>query len=138
MNQFSIGLGKHLLDNMIKINYQEHSSFTKAFKKLFKRFPSLSDDLNMVKCAAVELYHIHNIDNHSVVEIPKLSQPHMRIFKVKKFACKALKGHGVQSGIRLVYAFNKNEKSVLFLDIYYKGDRENENRAYLRSLIRKL
>lgn len=99
---------------------------------------SLSDGLDVAKRAAIELYHIRHIDNHSIVEIPALKHPDMKVFKLKKFACKALKEQGVQSVIRLIYSFNATKKELLFLDIYYKGDRENEDSRYLRLLIKEL
>ncbi|MEM9244102.1 MAG: hypothetical protein AAGA27_08670 [Pseudomonadota bacterium] len=123
---------------MASINYKEIPEFTKAFKKLKKRFSSLSDDLEVAKLAAIALYHVHHIDNNAVVEIPTLKHSDLKVLKLKKFACKSLKGKGVQSGIRIIYAFNDKKNDLLFLDIYYKGDRESENRRYLKSLLKTI
>lgn len=43
-------------------------------------------------------------------------------------ACKSLKGKGVQSGIRVIYAYREEEDRVEFMELYYKGDKESEDR----------
>lgn len=52
--------------------------------------------------------------------------------------CKALKGRGVQSGIRIIYAFSHGTKMVEFIEIYFKGDKKNEDKQrideYLASI----
>ena len=53
----------------------------------------------------------------------------MQIYKLKKFACKALKGKGVRSGIRLIYAFYPKKFEVEFLEIYFK-ERDDSNMNY--------
>ena len=50
------------------------------------------------------------------------------MYKATKFACRSLKGKGVSSGIRVIYAHFEKEDRVELLEIYYKGDKENENR----------
>lgn len=50
------------------------------------------------------------------------------VYKAKKFACRSLKGKGVNSGIRIIYAYFENEDRIELVEIYYKGDKENENR----------
>ena len=52
----------------------------------------------------------------------------MTIFKAKKFACKALKGSGSNSGIRLIYAYFEAEGTIELIKIYFKGDKENEDK----------
>ena len=59
--------------------------------------------------------------------LPSIQPGNMaRIFK--KFACKALKGRGVQSGIRVIYAYFVKEDRVEFIEIYFKGDKASEDR----------
>lgn len=50
------------------------------------------------------------------------------IIKVKKIACKALKGRGVNSGIRLIYAHFPDEQKIIFIELYHKNDKENEDK----------
>ena len=51
------------------------------------------------------------------------------IIKVRKFTCKALKGKGANSGIRVIYAFHKEEQKIVFIELYYKGDKAREDRG---------
>ena len=50
------------------------------------------------------------------------------VIKVKKIACKALKGRGVNSGLRLIYAHFEAEQKIIFIELYHKNDKENEDR----------
>jgi hypothetical protein len=44
-------------------------------------------------------------------------------------ACKALKGRGVNSGLRLIYAHFPEEQKITFIELYHKNDRENEDKT---------
>lgn len=105
---------------MKKIKYRHHDKFEKQFKKLIRKYRSLEEDLLEAKKAAIELFHIHNLDNNAVELVPKLDHENVQIYKIKKFACKALKGKGVKSGIRVIYAFYSEKFEVEFLEIYFK------------------
>jgi len=48
--------------------------------------------------------------------------------KVKKIACKSLKGRGVNSGLRLIYAYFKDQEKIIFVELYHKNDKENEDK----------
>jgi len=50
------------------------------------------------------------------------------VIKVKKIACRSLKGRGVNSGLRVVYAYYKEEQKIVFVEIYHKGEKENVDR----------
>lgn len=102
--------------------------FEKDLKKLTKRFPSLKDDLKIFIKVAMNAFHRKNIDSRAIVHISDLGIYSPKIYKARKFACKALKGKGVQSGIRVIYAYDESEDRVEFIEIYYKGDKEDESR----------
>ena len=121
---------------MSGIEYSETHEFSKDFKKLLKKFKSLNEDLELAKRAAIELYHVRGLDNASVFEIPGYGAAGIKIFKLKKFACKALKGAGNRSGIRVIYAFHEGNCRVEFIEIYFKGDKEKEDRERIREYVR--
>ena len=50
------------------------------------------------------------------------------VIKVKKIACKSLKGRGINSGMRLIYAHFPEESKIVFVEIYHKNVKENEDR----------
>lgn len=102
--------------------------FEKDLKKLSKRFKTLEEDLNNFIQTQLNLYHKQKIDNKGIFQISGLKIEYPQIFKAKKFACRSLKGKGVQSGIRLIYAYFNEEDRIELIEIYYKGDKENEGR----------
>jgi mRNA-degrading endonuclease RelE of RelBE toxin-antitoxin system len=114
------------------IEYEKADDFKKDFKKLAKRFVSLPGDLETVKKAVIELRHLKNINNLSTFEIPGFSSEGLSFWKIKKFACRSLKGRGCQSGLRVIYSWCENSYRVVFLEIYFKGDKENEDRERIR------
>lgn len=106
------------------ILFEEIDPFKKDFKSLLKKYKSLKDDLEVVKKVLEVLPDARppfsfRIDNLGIENC---------VIKVKKIACKSLKGNGVNSGLRLVYAYFKDDKKIVFIEIYHKNDRENEDR----------
>lgn len=110
--------------------------FKKDLKKLLKRFPSLEEDLASLVKAQLIAYHKLKVDNQGIFPIENISLQTPRIFKVKKFACKSLKGKGVHSGIRVTYAYFTVEDRIEFIEIYYKGDKEKEDRERIKNYYR--
>jgi mRNA-degrading endonuclease RelE of RelBE toxin-antitoxin system len=108
--------------------------FEKDLKRLLKRFSSLEEDLQTFIKVAMNLYYKQGIDSRAIEEISGLGIEAPKIFKVKKFACKALKGRGVQSGIRVIYAYHVEADWIEFVEIYFKQDQENENRGRVKKL----
>ena len=106
----------------------ELPEYSRELKKLSKKYKTLPEDLTTFINTQLNLYHKLNIDNGGIFHISDLGINYLHIFKVKKFACKALKGKGVQSGIRIIYAHYPNEDKIELIEIYYKGDKENEDR----------
>jgi len=60
----------------------------------------------------LNLYHKLKIDNKGVFHIPELQIEIPKIYKAKKFAYRSLKGKGVQSGIRVIYAYFEKEDRI--------------------------
>jgi len=102
--------------------------FEKDLKKLLKRFRTLEGDLEYFMRTELNLYHKLGIDNKGIFSIPSLPFQNPKVFKAKKFACRALKGKGVQSGIRVIYSYFEKKDKIELIELYYKGDKENEDR----------
>jgi hypothetical protein len=49
-----------------------------------------------------------------------------------------LKGKAQNSGIRIIFIYDKNMEQVYFIEIYYKGDKENEDRNRLQKWFEEL
>ena len=104
------------------------SEFEKDFKKLKKRFRTLDSDLENFIKVQLKMFHKLDIDNKGIVEIQGLGIEYPKVYKARKFTCRALKGTGSKSGIRIVYAYYEKEDIIEFIEIYFKGDKANENR----------
>lgn len=109
---------------MNKIEFDELSEFKKDLKNLLKKYRSLNEDLEVVKLdlndePGESPPFSFRIDNLGLTTC---------IIKVKKIACKALKGRGVNSGFRLIYAHFPEEEKIIFIELYHKNDKENEDR----------
>jgi len=111
--------------------------FEKDMKKLLKRFKTLEDDLTIFIKTELNLYYKLKIDNGGIFQIPDLQIKNPKIYKAKKFACRSLKGKGVKSGIRVIYAYFEGKDKIELIEIYYKGDKENENRQRILKHYRK-
>lgn len=111
--------------------------FENDFKKLSKRFRTLEEDLKVFIEKQLKLYHKLYINNKGVFPISDIGIDYPKIYKAKKFACKSLKGKGVESGIRIIYAYYEKEDVIEFIEIYYKGDKENENRERILRYYKK-
>ena len=110
------------------MNFLTLSEFDKDLKKLLKKYRSLKSDLEIVKMILKTKpnerppfsFRISNLGIETC------------IIKVKKIACKSLKGKGVNSGLRLVYAYFEIEKKIVFIEIYHKKDQINENKQRIK------
>lgn len=120
---------------MMRVRYKEAVSFQKTFKKLLKKYPSLRDDLEVAKVNAIELFHLSKIDNKSVFRITGITPADIESYVVKKFACKSLKGSGVQSGIRLTYIYLPKLQEIVLIEIYHKNTSDIEDKSLIQEYI---
>jgi len=111
--------------------------FEKDIKKLLKRYRSLEEDLSIFINTQLHLFHYFAKDNKGIARIDHLGIDHPKIYKAVKFACKSFPGRGAASGIRVVYAFFEDSNHIEFVQIYFKGDAETEDRDRIRSLYSK-
>jgi mRNA-degrading endonuclease YafQ of YafQ-DinJ toxin-antitoxin module len=105
--------------------FYELKEFNKDLKNLLKKYRTLNDDLEVVKRVLAVIPNERppfsfRIDNLGLETC---------IIKVKKIACKALKGRGVNSGLRLIYAHFPNEQKITFIELYHKNEKENEDKT---------
>ena len=104
--------------------FDELIEFKKDLKNLLKKYRTLNDDLEVVKQVLTAApnerppfsFRIDNLGLETCV------------IKVKKIACKALKGRGVNSGLRLIYAHFQEENKIILIELYHKNDKENEDK----------
>ncbi|MGA2534022.1 MAG: hypothetical protein ABSG19_13420 [Candidatus Aminicenantales bacterium] len=110
--------------------------FERDLKGLLKRIRTLEEDLATLLKTQLVLFHKLGVDNKGVFEIPGMPFREPRIYKAKKFACRALKGRGANSGLRLIYAYFELADKIDLVEIYFKGDKENEDRDRILKIYR--
>jgi hypothetical protein len=112
--------------------------FSKDLKKLIKRYRSLEEDVEIFIKAQLFAYHKLQIDNHGLTPIDGLGFDDPQVYKAKKFACKALKGKGAQSGLRVIHTYIEMQDEIYLIEIYSKADKANEDRQRIKDVIGKL
>jgi len=110
---------------MNNIEFDELSEFKKDLRHLLKKYRTLKEDLEVVK---LDLNDEPGESPPFSFRIDNLGLETC-IIKVKKIACKALKGRGVNSGLRLIYAHFPEEQKITFIELYHKNDKENEDKT---------
>lgn len=120
---------------MQTIIYKQTKEFERDLKGLLKKFPSLVEDIEVAKSFTIELFHLQKINKQAIFPIPNFCFDELKICKIKKFACKALKGRGVKSGIRIIYAYHVLTNTVDFIEMYFKGESENEDKEKIKQYL---
>lgn len=126
MNMFFTVRKKLPSENMNRFN--QLPEFEKEFSKLFRKYPSLPEDLKKLESiiainpvgVGINFVTIH----HS---------PEAKIIKAR-LACKSLKNRSV----RVIYAYHENSTTFVHIEIYYKGDKENEDRERIKRYLKTL
>jgi len=116
--------------------------FKRDFKKLLKKYNTLEEDLDTMVRAQLGAFHKLGTDTGGVSRIDGLGATTAPVFKVKKFACRALKSKGARTGLRLIYAYVETEDRIDLIEIYFKASRGTEDRKrilkyYQRRRIRR-
>lgn len=89
--------------------------FLNDLKKLNHKYKTLNDDLKNNFCEVLEVV----LPNHlrGTVRISGLGDDvKVPIYKVRHFRCQSLKGKGNRSGIRIIYAYERNIDRVTLIE----------------------
>ncbi|EKD51876.1 MAG: hypothetical protein ACD_62C00169G0019 [uncultured bacterium] len=110
------------------IRFNELPSFAKEFRRLAKKYKSLPADLEEFK--------------HILSSLPLGTNKHFNVITKNeqcvvlkaRFFCRYLKG----SSLRIIYGYKEKTASIDFIEIYFKGEKESEDRnkicEYLESI----
>ncbi|MFH1260112.1 MAG: hypothetical protein ABII74_09970 [Elusimicrobiota bacterium] len=110
------------------MNFNELPEFSKEFKRLAKKYRSLSGDLEEFK-RVITVVPLGNSKHFN--EITKNDR--CAVVKARLF-CKYLKG----SSLRIIYAFHCNSFKIDFIELYFKGAKENEDRGRIKEYLKNL
>lgn len=110
------------------MKFNETSEFSKDFKRLSKKYKSLSLDFVEFKKVVSKLPF--GSGRHFVI-LKNLNEA--KIIKAR-FFCQYLKG----SSLRVIYSFHEKEMVIHFIELYFKGDQKNEDKIRIKSFIKNL
>ncbi|MFA5232350.1 MAG: hypothetical protein WC410_01620 [Candidatus Paceibacterota bacterium] len=111
----------------MKTNFNELSELAKEFKRLAKKYKSLPGDLEEFK-RVVTVVPLGNSKHFNVLT----KNERYIIIKARLF-CRYLRG----TSLRVVYAFHHQDFEFYFIEIYFKGDKENEDRERIKTYLKE-
>jgi hypothetical protein len=121
---FFIAPKKLPYDNMN--NFDALVEFEKEFRRLFKKYKTLKDDFGKFK--KVLFVTPAGVGKNFVIIH---SSPFVKIVKAR-MACRALRSRS----LRVVYAYVEQNPKIEFIEIYFKGEKENEDRARIQEYLK--
>ena len=120
------------------INYKTLPEFDKDFKALLKRYRTLESDFETFKKYTIETFYEQKTPTTAFVPVEGFCSEDYVSNKVRKFACKSLPGSGNQSGIRIIFVWQETLRLATFVEIYFKGDKPEEDRERLGDFVKTL
>jgi len=107
-------------------SFNNRPEFSKEFKRFSKKYRSLSDDLDEFK-RIISVIPLGNSKHFNVIT----RNEQCAVIKARLF-CRYLKG----SSLRIIYAFHCQSCKVEFIEIYFKGEKTNENRERIKEYLK--
>lgn len=98
-------------------NFKRNQEFEKEFKKLEKKYSSLSDDLEAIEKILIDSPTGVG-KNFKIIHFGK----EIKIVKVR-LLCDSLRNRN----IRVIYAVHDEGIEFVYIEIYFKGDKENHD-----------
>lgn len=109
------------------MNYDELREFSREFKRFSKKYKSLPDDLEEFK-RVVKITPLRNSKHFNIIT----RNDQCAVIKARLF-CRYLKGSSL---LRIVYAFHFQVCKVEFIEIYFKGNKTNEDRERIKEYLK--
>ena len=107
-----------------------HSSqlpeFEKEFKNLFKKYGSLMEDFQKF-----ERYIFENPTGEGKNFVIIYSDEKIKIVKTR-LSCESLRGRSM----RIIYSYKEDILTFMYIEIYFKGDKENEDRGRIKEYLK--
>jgi len=101
------------------------AEFEKEFKRMRKKYRTLDDDLEKFK--KILIAAPTGIGKNFVIVY---SSQTVKIIKAR-MACRALRDRS----LRIVYSYFEQDQRIEFIEIYFKGEKENEDRGRIKEYL---
>ncbi len=102
--------------------------FERELKKLSKKYPTLPSDIEDIQ-PVLEEVPTGIGKNFTII----YSAEEVKIVKAR-IQCESLRSRA----IRLIYAYHKGKIEFMYIEIYFKGDKENEDRERIEEYLKNL
>lgn len=109
-------------------SFSQLPEFEKELRKLSRKYPSLVDDVEDVR-QILESNPTGIGKNFTIIA----SLENVKIVKIR-LQCESLRARTV----RMIYAYHNEEITFMYLEIYFKGDKENEDRERIKKYLQTL
>jgi hypothetical protein len=102
--------------------------FEKELTRLSGKYPSLSEDLEKLE-RLISISPVGVGTNFVTIH----HAPHVRIVKTR-LACRSLR----KRSMRVIYAYHQSAVTFVYIELYYKGDKENEDKNRIANYLKSL
>lgn len=116
--------------------------FESDLKQLKKRYQSPDGDIDILTKALFSWFCVEQKAgqscNDNFVLMSGYAPPHgdCFLYKVRHMACRAMKGKGNRTGLRVIVAYWPGSDTCEFLQIYLKSDSALENQNRIRNYLK--
>lgn len=107
------------------MTFNDLPEYQKDVKALSKKYRSLEDDLMVLRKVLAARPDECPPFSYRIAGLGIQTS----VIKVKKIACKSLKGRGANSGLRLIYAYLPNKSKIVSIELYHKNNKDLEDRC---------
>ncbi len=111
------------------MQFAEESKFAREYAKLYKRFLSLDADIEKVKKVIARLPKGPGSKHWNILH----RSENVVILKTR-VSCASLR----RDALRLIYAYLPANGHVDFIEIYFKGDKESEDKERIKDYLNSL
>ena len=119
-------IGMTLIPSANMNRFNRTLEFEREYRRLSKRYRSLAEDLAFFEGVLYEFptgngskfVILHNGADYAVLKA--------------RLMCRALR----DSSLRIIYVYHKKEQTFCYLELYYKGDNENEDRERIKEYLK--
>lgn len=108
------------------MKYDELHEFSRELKRLRKKYLTLSDDLDELKHTLAKLTIQGGGKHWTCLH----REERVSIYKIR-LACRSLRA----TTMRVIYARHTDPVRIVFIELYYKGEKENEDRERIKQYL---
>lgn len=109
-------------------HFDQLPEFTREFKKLLKKYRSLEKDLRAFE-DVIKVLPTGSGKNFTIIHV----EAGVKIVKAR-LACKSLRDRSM----RIIYSHHGETATFMYIEIYFKDNKDNEDRGRIHSYLKSL